>query len=45
MEGDNAILISLDSSNTLDTLSNYHLPVKMKNVGISKKIVNIVRDF
>ena len=38
IEGDNAdIIIYLDFNKAFDTVSHYHLQVKIKNLGISKK--------
>ena len=45
MEGDNASIIYLDFSKAFDTVSHYRLQVKMKNLSISKKIVNSVKYF
>ena len=35
----------LDFTITFDTISHYRLQAKMKNLGISKKVVNIGRYF
>ena len=45
MEGDNVDVIYLDFRKAFHTVSYYRLLVKMKNLGILKKIVNIVSYF
>lgn len=44
-EGNSADILYLDFSKAFDTVSHYRLLIKMKNLGISNNIINVVKDF